>query len=75
MLTRSCKVLAAQTEDDNMSEKAKNQKIVRIPNSLAGSPSHQENTESQKKLDSACPWLVPPTGIGRRSPLWEIGGR
>ena len=28
-----------------------------------------------KKVDSACPWLVPPTGIGRRSPLWEIGGR
>ena len=71
-LIRSCKVIAAHKKDNNVRE---GKRIVRIANPLAGSPSYRENTESQKKLDSACPWLVPPTGIGRRSPLWEIGGR
>ena len=72
MLTRSCKVLAAQTEDDNMSEKAKNQKIVRIPNSLAGSPSHQENTILSHKKDGLSLSLV---GSTHRhwSPLTSLG--
>ena len=45
-LTRSCKVIAAHTKDTNVRE---GQKKVRIPNPHPGSPSHQENTESQKK--------------------------
>ena len=56
-----------------MSEKAK--KKSESPTRIQVARLTKRTLSHKKRMDPACPWLVPPTGSGRRSPLWEIGGR